>query len=303
MLRAHPDVIAALAKRGITDMDMVFMDTWTYGDAVAPPEYRDRRLGWSDTWVKNEAGANPYANRVSGLHCVIDVNTMELLRIEDNGGVDPAERDGRVRAQAHSRAHPRDLATASRSSRCDITQPEGPSFTVDGNLVQWQNWSLRVGFNHREGMTLHQIRYRDGDREPLDRAPDLVRRDDGAVPRLVRGPLPAHRVRHRRVGPRLHDDVAGAGLRLPRRDPLPRRGAAQQQGRAVHDPQRGLHPRGGQRRAVEARRPRRRGRGAPDAPADGVLPRDRRQLRVPRLLAASTRTATSSARSAPPASW
>lgn len=37
MLRAHPDVIAALAKRGITDMDLVFMDTWTYGEAVAPP--------------------------------------------------------------------------------------------------------------------------------------------------------------------------------------------------------------------------------------------------------------------------
>lgn len=27
MLRAHPDVIAALAKRGITDMSLVFMDT------------------------------------------------------------------------------------------------------------------------------------------------------------------------------------------------------------------------------------------------------------------------------------
>ena len=38
----------------------------------------------------------------------------------------------------------------------DITQPEGPSFTLDGNLLQWQNWCLRVGFNHREGMTLHR---------------------------------------------------------------------------------------------------------------------------------------------------
>ena len=37
--------------------------------------------------------------------------------------------------------------------------------------------------------------------------------------------------------------------------------------------------------------------------ADGLVPRHRRQLRVPRLLAASTRTATSSARSGPPASW
>jgi primary-amine oxidase len=46
LLRKHPDVIAALAKRGITDLDNVFMDTWTFGDAVAPAEFRDRRLGW-----------------------------------------------------------------------------------------------------------------------------------------------------------------------------------------------------------------------------------------------------------------
>ena len=42
LLRTNPDVIAALAKRGVTDMDLVFFDTWTYGDATSP-EYRDRR--------------------------------------------------------------------------------------------------------------------------------------------------------------------------------------------------------------------------------------------------------------------
>ena len=86
LLRNHPDVIAALGKRGVTDMDLVFFDTWTYGDAVAPPEYRDRRLGWSDSWLKAGPGANPYANLVSGLHCVVDLNSMELLRVEDSGG-------------------------------------------------------------------------------------------------------------------------------------------------------------------------------------------------------------------------
>ena len=39
----------------------------------------------------------------------------------------------------------------------------GPSFTIDGNLLQWQNWSLVIGFNYREGMTLHTARYQDGD--------------------------------------------------------------------------------------------------------------------------------------------
>jgi hypothetical protein len=40
----------------------------------------------------------------------------------------------------------------------DIVQPDGPSFSVEGNLVQWQKWQLRVGFNYREGLVLHQVR-------------------------------------------------------------------------------------------------------------------------------------------------
>jgi primary-amine oxidase len=43
----------------------------------------------------------------------------------------------------------------------DITQPEGASFTVEGNLVAWQKWKFRVGFTSREGLVLHTIGYTD----------------------------------------------------------------------------------------------------------------------------------------------
>ncbi len=168
MLRSHPDVIAALVKRGITDMDLVFMDTWTYGDAVAPPEFRDRRIGWSDTWLRSAPGANPYATAVSGLHCVVDLNSMELLRVEDDdpfaaGGTPP------VTMGEYVPKHIPDRIKAGYEREplkpLNITQPDGPSFTLTGNLLRWQNWSLRVGFNHREGMTLHTLKYRDGGRD------------------------------------------------------------------------------------------------------------------------------------------
>ena len=41
----------------------------------------------------------------------------------------------------------------------NVTQPDGPSFTVKGNLVEWQKWSFRVGFNYREGLVLHDVTY------------------------------------------------------------------------------------------------------------------------------------------------
>ena len=42
-----------------------------------------------------------------------------------------------------------------------ITQPEGPSFTVEDNLVRWQKWSLRLGWDPYEGLVLHQVGYDD----------------------------------------------------------------------------------------------------------------------------------------------
>ena len=29
-----------------------------------------------------------------------------------------------------------------------ITQPQGPSFQTEGNLLTWEKWRLRVGFNY-----------------------------------------------------------------------------------------------------------------------------------------------------------
>lgn len=40
-----------------------------------------------------------------------------------------------------------------------VVQPEGPSFKTHGNHLEWEKWSMHIGFNYREGLTLHDIRY------------------------------------------------------------------------------------------------------------------------------------------------
>lgn len=40
-----------------------------------------------------------------------------------------------------------------------VQQPEGPSFHVQGNLVSWQKWKFRVGFNTREGLVIYNTTY------------------------------------------------------------------------------------------------------------------------------------------------
>ena len=38
-----------------------------------------------------------------------------------------------------------------------VVQPDGPSFTVNGSSIAWQKWHMRMSFNHREGLVLHNI--------------------------------------------------------------------------------------------------------------------------------------------------
>ena len=35
---------------------------------------------------------------------------------------------------------------------------QGPSFSLEGNVLSWQKWRVRLGFNYREGLVLNQVR-------------------------------------------------------------------------------------------------------------------------------------------------
>ena len=92
---------------------------------------------------------------------------MEVLRVEDGGPFASGVETPEVMGEYVPRHIPDRIRSGHRRDPLKplyVTQSDGPSFSVDGNLLEWQNWSLRVGFNYREGMTLHTVAYRDGDR-------------------------------------------------------------------------------------------------------------------------------------------
>ncbi len=159
VLRRHPAVLAVLAERGVTDPSLVLFDLWAYGEALVPPQWRDRRVGWCDVWLRNAPGASPYANFLKGLHVIVDVNAMTVLEIEDDGTRDQPPTMGEYAPALVPGQRLRDDLRP-----LQITQPEGVSFTLDGNELRWQRWRLRIGFNYREGLVLHQVAYEDGDR-------------------------------------------------------------------------------------------------------------------------------------------
>ena len=158
-LKKEPRVLEALERHGIDDIDRVLFDTWAYGGLLVPEKYRDRRVGWTDVWISNSEGSNPYANPLSGLHFVVDMNTMELLEVDDQSAVDRPRTMGEYVPTLVPGLRLRDDVKP-----LEISQPEGASFRLDGNLLEWQKWSMRLGFNPREGLVIHTLGYRDGER-------------------------------------------------------------------------------------------------------------------------------------------
>ena len=155
MVRADPGFIAAMAKRGITDLDLVTIDPWSAGNYGDPLE-SDHRIIRALVWVRSEEGDNQYAHPVDGLMLIIDLNEMKVLRIDDETIVPVPQTMNNYLAKYRTE-------TRADIKPLDITQPDGPSFTIDGDRIQWQKWDLRIDWTHREGLVLNTVTYTDGD--------------------------------------------------------------------------------------------------------------------------------------------
>jgi primary-amine oxidase len=151
IVAADPRWTEALAKRGLTDMSKIRIAPITAGAYRAPAEDDSRRMVRVLAFRQDSEHDLAWAHPVDGLTAHVDLIGQTVLRVTDDFELPvPAESgdydDPAVRGPERTGLRP-----------IEITQPEGPSFTLDGNLLTWQGWSLRVGFDLREGLTLHQV--------------------------------------------------------------------------------------------------------------------------------------------------
>jgi primary-amine oxidase len=165
-VKADPRFQEALRRRGLlAELDYMCIDPWTVGEFGYEIE-QGRRVLNCFVWMRTFPLDNYYAHPVEGLHALIDLSTLEVIRVEDHfeasGDYIPVPRTP-LNFDA-------DVLTSFRpqSAPLDVVQPEGPGYRVNGNQVVWENWDFRVGFNGREGLVLYTIGYtRDGRRRPV----------------------------------------------------------------------------------------------------------------------------------------
>ncbi|MDO5745325.1 MAG: primary-amine oxidase [Micrococcaceae bacterium] len=144
----------ALAKRNL-DVSKVRVAPLSAG-VFEYPEESGRRILRGLAFVQDHPEDSAWAHPIDGLVGYVDVGNRSVDAVIDLGVVPvPAE---------HGNYTDPELTGPLRTTQkpISITQPEGPSFTVtEGNHVEWEKWSLDVGFDVREGLVLHNISFED----------------------------------------------------------------------------------------------------------------------------------------------
>ncbi|ALU73557.1 tyramine oxidase (plasmid) [Rhodococcus erythropolis R138] len=150
--------VAALATRGLTtgDVQIMPLSAGHYGYPDEDGLRVVRCLAFKQDYPADHIWAHP----VDGLSVYLDLLQGVVLKIIDTRIFDvPAESGNYDDPEIQG-------APLQGLKPIKITQPEGPSFTVDGEHIAWGNWKLRLGFDVREGLILHQLSFAD---EGVDR--------------------------------------------------------------------------------------------------------------------------------------
>jgi len=171
LVTADPRWREAMHRRGVTDLSLAHIDPWP-GSWLSKTDPGDRRVCRPLTWVRPTENGHPYARPVEGLTVVVDLDRMEVVDVTDHGVVPIPTFRGEyvpelmIEAGEHNR--PQFLRLRDDVRPIEITQPEGPSWTVEGHRVSWQKWQLHIGWTAREGLVLFDVRYDDrGELRPV----------------------------------------------------------------------------------------------------------------------------------------
>ena len=111
----------------------------------------------------SDADSNHYALPLA-ISPVIDSINYEVIRIDflPTGSDQTTKGTKPYNIQPPNEYTPEHQELRQDLKPLNVIQPEGASFTVTktgetGEVIEWQKWSFRVGFNFREGMVLYDV--------------------------------------------------------------------------------------------------------------------------------------------------
>lgn len=157
IVKADVNIQKLLAtKYGIVDMKMVVCDPWSVHN---PPI--QGRLIQTFMYLRNiHMMDNAYAHPISFVP-VVDLNLGTVVRVDEQyNETKPPPKVPLVNINYHKDLCEIPIRTDLKP--LNVSQPDGSSFIVHGNEIEWQKWKMRISFNYREGLVLHSVSYNDG---------------------------------------------------------------------------------------------------------------------------------------------
>ena len=149
----------AMRRRGLGDADMELAQIDPFSSGFFDRDFeRGRRIVRAISYYRSDMKDNAYAHPIEGVVAVVDLIHEKVVDLTDEAVIPIPMKNRNYNREAVAQ-------TRTDLKPLNIVQPEGPSFTVDGWKVAWQNWHFRVGFTPREGLVLHQLSYSDKGRE------------------------------------------------------------------------------------------------------------------------------------------
>jgi len=151
IVMASEIVLAELRKRGVTNMKLVVPEPWPVC-LNERPDWKNRRLMQVWMYVRvDDEDDNQFAHPLD-FAVIVDLHQRQVIEIQQ---IDIPRPPPLRRANFWSRYRKAEFRKDLK--RIEIIQPEGVSFRVTGNLIEWANWRFRVGFNWREGLVLYLV--------------------------------------------------------------------------------------------------------------------------------------------------
>jgi primary-amine oxidase len=154
IVKNDPGWVAAMADRGITDVSLVRPCPLSAG-AFSLDGESGRRMLRVLSFLANHDRDHCWAHPIDGVVAYVDLTARTVVKLIDHEKMP-------IPAEAGNFDDPGYVGPQRTTLKpIEITQPDGPSFKVDGDAVSWEGWSFRIGFDQREGLVLHQLTLQD----------------------------------------------------------------------------------------------------------------------------------------------
>lgn len=152
VVKKNPEYLAALKKRGITDLSNVFiygLPAGYYGPNDTDPT---KRINKFETIILSDGSSIELL--VNNLLVTVDIDEKKVLKVEDDGVVPiPLFDEGYKKGDKKSKREP--------AKPIVITQPKGANYHIEGQQISWQGWKFHVRLDPRRGPIISAATFND----------------------------------------------------------------------------------------------------------------------------------------------